>query len=42
MLELALPNMHALAVMIMIVIALALFTRENIPMETTSLVLLVE
>ncbi len=41
MLELALPNMHALAVMIMIVIALVLFTRENIPMETTSLVVLV-
>ena len=41
MLELALPNMHALAVMIMIVIALALFTRDNIPMETTSLVVLV-
>jgi di/tricarboxylate transporter len=41
MLELALPNMHALAVMVMIVIALALFTRENIPMETTSLVVLV-
>ncbi|MDX2429185.1 MAG: SLC13 family permease [Xanthomonadales bacterium] len=41
MLELALPNMHALAVMIMIVVALALFTRENIPMETTSLVVLV-
>jgi len=33
--------MHALAVMIIIVIALALFTRENIPMETTSLVVLV-
>lgn len=41
MLELALPNMHALAVMIMIVVALILFTRENIPMETTSLVVLV-
>ncbi|MGA9573041.1 MAG: SLC13 family permease [Lysobacterales bacterium] len=41
MLELALPNMHALAVMIMIVIALVLFTRDNIPMETTSLVVLV-
>ena len=41
MLELALPNMHALAVMIMIVVALVLFTRENIPMETTSLVVLV-
>jgi len=41
MLELALPNMHALAVMIMIVVALALFTRDSIPMETTSLVVLV-
>jgi di/tricarboxylate transporter len=41
MLELALPNMHALAVMIMIVVALALFTRDNIPLETTSLVVLV-
>ena len=41
MLELALPNMHALAVMIMIVVALILFTRENIPLETTSLVVLV-
>lgn len=41
MLELALPNMHALAVMIIIVVALVLFTRENIPMETTSLVVLV-
>jgi len=33
--------MHALAVMVMVVIALALFTRESIPMETTSLVVLV-
>ncbi len=33
--------MHALAVMIMILVALVLFTRENIPMETTSLVVLV-
>ena len=41
MLELALPNMHALAVMILIVVALALFTRDNIPLETTSLVVLV-
>jgi len=41
MLELTLPNMHAVAVMIMIVVALALFTRDNIPMETTSLVVLV-
>jgi len=35
------PNMHAIAVMIMIVVALILFTRDNIPMETTSLVVLV-
>ena len=41
MLELALPNMHALAVMVMILIALVLFTRDSIPMETTSLVVLV-
>jgi len=41
MLELALPNMHAIAVMIMIVVALILFTRDNIPLETTSLVVLV-
>ncbi|MDP6417023.1 MAG: SLC13 family permease, partial [Gammaproteobacteria bacterium] len=41
MLEFALPNMHALAVMVMIVFALVLFTRDNIPLETTSLVVLV-
>ena len=41
MLELALPNMHALAVMILIVIALVLFARDEIPLETTSLVVLV-
>lgn len=41
MLELTLPNIHALAVMVMIVVALILFTRDNIPMETTSLVVLV-
>jgi len=41
MLEVALPNMHALAVMVLIVIALVLFTRDNIPLETTSLVVLV-
>ncbi|NOR20130.1 MAG: SLC13 family permease [Xanthomonadales bacterium] len=41
MLELALPNMHALAVMILILIALVLFTRDSIPLETTSLVVLV-
>jgi di/tricarboxylate transporter len=41
MLELALPNMHALAVMILIIIALVLFARDDIPLETTSLVVLV-
>lgn len=41
MLEFALPNMHALAVMVMIVVALFLFARDNIPLETTSLVVLV-
>ncbi len=41
MLELALPNTHALAVMILIIGALALFTRETIPLQTTSLVVLV-
>ena len=37
MLELALPNSHALAVMVLIFAALILFTRENIPLQTTSL-----
>ncbi len=41
MLEFALPNMHALAVMVMIAVALFLFARDNIPLETTSLVVLV-
>ena len=41
MLELALPNAHALAVMILIIGALVLFTRETIPLQTTSLVVLV-
>ncbi|MCH8056621.1 MAG: SLC13 family permease [Proteobacteria bacterium] len=41
MLELALPNTHALAVMILIIGALVLFTRETIPLQTTSLVVLV-
>jgi di/tricarboxylate transporter len=39
--ELAIPNPHALAVMVLIVAALILFSRENIPLETTSLVVLV-
>ncbi len=41
MLELALPNTHALAVMILIIGALVLFTRETVPLQTTSLVVLV-
>jgi di/tricarboxylate transporter len=41
MLELALPNSHALAVMILIIVALVLFTRESIPLQTTSLLVLV-
>lgn len=41
MVELALPNAHALAVMMLIVVALVLFTRENIPLQTTSLLVLV-
>lgn len=39
--DLALPNPHALAVMILIVTALVLFTREKIPLQTTSLFVLV-
>jgi di/tricarboxylate transporter len=41
MLELALPNTHALAVMALIIVALILFTRDNIPLQTTSLLVLV-
>jgi di/tricarboxylate transporter len=41
MLELALPNSHALAVMVLIFAALILFTRESIPLQTTSLLVLV-
>ena len=41
MLELALPNAHALAVMVLIVAALFLFSREAIPLQTTSLLVLV-
>ena len=41
MLELALPNTHALAVMVLIFVALILFTRDNIPLQTTSLLVLV-
>jgi len=41
MLDVALPNAHAIAVMILIVVALILFTWHTIPLETTSLVVLV-
>jgi di/tricarboxylate transporter len=41
MLEFALPNMHAMAVMALIVVALVMFARDDIPLETTSLVVLV-
>ncbi|MGD2130419.1 MAG: SLC13 family permease [Lysobacterales bacterium] len=41
MLELALPNSHALAVMALIIVALILFTRESISLQTTSLMVLV-
>jgi di/tricarboxylate transporter len=41
MLELAFPNTHALAVMALIIVALVLFTRDRIPLQTTSLLVLV-
>ena len=41
MLELSLPDMHALAVMILIIVALVLFTRDTIPLQTTSLLVIV-
>ncbi len=41
MLELGLPNPHALAVMALIILALILFARDNIPLQTTSLLVLV-
>lgn len=41
MTELALPNAHSLAVLVLIFVALVLFTRDNIPLETTSLLVLV-
>lgn len=41
MAEIALPNMHALAVMVLIFGALVLFSRDDVPLETTSLVVLV-
>jgi di/tricarboxylate transporter len=41
MLELALPNTHSLAVMALIIVALVLFARDSIPLQTTSLLVLV-
>ena len=41
MLDVALPNAHAIAVMTLIIVALILFTVDSIPLETTSLVVLV-
>lgn len=37
----ALPDAHAIAVLLLIVVALYLFTRDNIPLETSSLIILV-
>ncbi|MDX1381361.1 MAG: hypothetical protein R3233_09580, partial [Xanthomonadales bacterium] len=41
MAEFAWPNPHALAVMLLILGALVLFSRERIPLETTSLIVIV-
>ncbi|MEE4638592.1 MAG: SLC13 family permease [Wenzhouxiangella sp.] len=38
--NLALPNPHALAVLLLVVLALVLFSRDRIPLETSSLVVL--
>ena len=38
--ELALPNYHALAVMLLVIVALVLYSRQRIAFETTSLVVL--
>ena len=38
---LALPDAHGIAVLVLVVVALALFTRECIPLETSSLAVLV-
>jgi len=38
---LALPDVHGIAVLVLVVVALALFTRESIPLETSSLAVLV-
>ncbi len=38
---LALPDAHGIAVLVLVVVALALFTRESIPLETSSLAVLV-
>ena len=41
MIEFVFPNAHAAGVLLMIVVALVLFSRERIPLETTSLLVLV-
>ena len=41
MFDTLLTNPHAIAVMMLIAVALVLFTRDNIPLETTSLVVVV-
>ena len=41
MIDVVLPNAHAIAVMILIMVALVLFTWHTIPLETTSMVVLV-
>src|SRR6056297_1817732 len=38
--NLMLPNPHALAVLLLVVFALVLFSRDRIPLETSSLVVL--
>ncbi len=41
MIDLAAPNPHALGVMILILVALVMFSRDKIPLETTAFVVLV-
>ncbi|MFP4335467.1 MAG: hypothetical protein ACLFQC_08355, partial [Wenzhouxiangella sp.] len=38
--NLMLPNAHALAVLLLVILALILFSRDRIPLETSSLVVL--
>ncbi|MCF6264780.1 MAG: hypothetical protein L3J24_14500 [Xanthomonadales bacterium] len=41
MIDIATPNPHALGVMILILVALVMFSRDKIPLETTALVVLI-